>query len=349
MNGILYLLIGTYTFGLSEGIYVYKFNTETGVSEYVSVVEMDNPSYLNPAADGKFVYAVSENGGEKAYANALSFDKEQGKLTLLNSEKTYAAAPCNIAIDEDRKHVVTANYGGGSITAFPVEADGKIASNPQLILFEGNGTDTVRQEMPHLHCVKFSPDYKYLFAADLGTDHIYRFETAPSDSLFLNRDSLKSFKVADGSGPRHFVFHPTNKYMYVVTELAGTVIGFNYKDGELTEFQTIEADTLHARGSADIGITPNGKFLYASNRLQGDGIAVFSINEENGMLTKAGYQPTGAHPRNFVITPNGKYLLSASRDDSIIEVFEIDQNTGLLKNIDKNIEVDTPVCLKFIN
>jgi 6-phosphogluconolactonase (cycloisomerase 2 family) len=160
---------------------------------------------------------------------------------------------------------------------------------------------------------------------------------------------LKSFKVADGSGPRHFVFHPTNKYMYVVTELAGTVIGFNYNDGELTEFQTIEADTLHARGSADIGITPNGKFLYASNRLQGDGIAIFSVNEENGMLTKTGYQPTGTHPRNFVITPNGKYLLSASRDDSIIEVFEIDENTGLLKNIDKNIEVDTPVCLKFIN
>jgi 6-phosphogluconolactonase (cycloisomerase 2 family) len=349
MNSILYLLIGTYTFGLSEGIYVYKFNTETGVSEYVSVAKLDNPSYLESTPDGKFVYAVSENGNEKAFANAFSFDKEQGKLTLLNSERTYAAAPCNIAIDADRKHVVTANYNGGSITAFSVDADGKLATNPQLILFEGNGVDTVRQEMPHLHCVNFSPDNKYLFAADLGTDHIYRLETAASDSLFLNKDSLKSFKVADGSGPRHFVFHPTNKYMYAITELGGTVIGFNYNDGELTEFQTIQADTLHAKGSADIGITPNGKFLYASNRLQGDGIAIFSVNEADGMLTKAGYQATGIHPRNIVITPNGKYLLSASRDDSIIEVFEIDENTGLLKNIDKNIEVDTPVCLKFIN
>jgi 6-phosphogluconolactonase (cycloisomerase 2 family) len=349
MSSILYLLIGTYTFGLSEGIYVYKFNTETGVSEYVSMVALDNPSYLNVTADGKFVYAVSENGGDKACANALSFDKEQGELALLNSESTYAAAPCNIAIDESCQHVVTANYSGGSITAFSVDSAGKLASNPQLILFEGNGTDTIRQEMPHLHCVKFSPDNKYLFAADLGTDCIYRLETTPQDSLFLNRDSLKSFKVADGSGPRHFVFHPTNKYMYLITELAGTVIGFDYKDGELTEIQTIEADTLHAQGSADIGITPNGKFLYASNRLQGDGIAIFSINEADGMLTKAGYQPTGVHPRNFIITPNGKYLLSASRDDSIVEVFEIDENTGLLKNIDKNIEVDTPVCLKFIN
>ncbi|MDR1161837.1 MAG: lactonase family protein, partial [Tannerellaceae bacterium] len=320
MNSILYLLIGTYTFGLSEGIYVYKFNTETGASEYISVVKVDNPSYLECTADGKFVYTVSENGSGKASANALSFDKEQGKLTLLNSESTYAAAPCNIAIDKDRQHVVTANYSGGSITAFSVDTSGKLVSNPQLILFEGNGVDTVRQEMPHLHCVQFSPDYTYLFAADLGTDHIYRLETTPSDSLFLNRDSLKSFKVADGSGPRHFVFHPTNKYMYAVTELGGTVIGFNYNDGELSEFQTIVADTLHAKGSADIGITPNGKYLYASNRRQGDGIAIVSLNEAEGMLTNVGYQPTGIHPRNFVITPNGKYLLSASRDDSIIEV-----------------------------
>lgn len=349
MNSILYLLIGTYTLGLSEGIYVYKFNTETGVSEYVSMVEVDNPSYLDITADGKFVYAVSENGDENSFANALSFDKEQGKLTLLNSEKTYASAPCNIVIDKDRKHVITANYGGGSISAFSVNPDGKLSANPQLILFEGNGADTVRQEMPHLHCVKFSPDNKYLFAADLGTDQIHRLETTSSDSLFLKESSLKSFKVADGSGPRHFVFHPNNKYMYLITELAGTVVGFNYNDGELKEFQTIQADTLNAKGSADIGITPNGKFLYASNRLQGDGIAIFSINEENGMLAKAGYQETGIHPRNFVITPNGKYLLSASRDNSIIEIFEINETTGLLKNIDKNIEVDTPVCLKFIN
>ncbi|MDR1402488.1 MAG: lactonase family protein, partial [Tannerellaceae bacterium] len=155
MNNILYLLIGTYTMGLSAGIYVYKFNTETGVSEYVSVVETDNPSYLDMTDDGKFVYAVGENDNEKAVAYALSFDKEQGKLTLLNSERTYAASPCNIVIDKSRKHVVTANYSGGSVTAFSVDADGKLAANPQLILFEGNGTDTVRQEMPHLHCVKF--------------------------------------------------------------------------------------------------------------------------------------------------------------------------------------------------
>ncbi|MDR0431551.1 MAG: lactonase family protein [Tannerellaceae bacterium] len=350
MNSILYLLIGTYTFGLSEGIYIYKFNTDTGVSAYVNTVEVEHPSYMDITTDGKFVYSVTENDEIHSLANAFSFDKEQGKLTLLNSEKTHSAAPCNILIDSDRKHIVTANYGGGSITVFPVDSEGKLSAVSQMILFEGSGKDTVRQEMPHLHCVKFTPDGNYLLAADLGTDQIHRLTLNPSDSaLFLNESSLKSFKVADGSGPRHFVFHPNNKYMYLINEIGGTVTGFNYKDGELEEFQTIQADTLHAKGSGDIGITPNGKFLYASNRLQGDGIAIFSINEADGKLTKTGYQPTGIHPRNFVITPNGKFLLSASRDNSTVEVFEIDENTGFLKNIDKNIEVDTPVCLKFIN
>jgi 6-phosphogluconolactonase (cycloisomerase 2 family) len=137
--------------------------------------------------------------------------------------------------------------------------------------------------------------------------------------------------------------------MYVINELSGSVVGFHYDKGELTEFQTIQADTLEGRASADIGISPNGKFLYASNRNKGDGIAVFSINETDGKLTKTGYQPTGRHPRNFVITPNGKYLLVASKDSSLIEVFEIDEHTGALKNTGKDITtVDTPVCLKFI-
>ena len=131
--------------------------------------------------------------------------------------------------------------------------------------------------------------------------------------------------------------------------MSGAVIAFDYDSskGNLTQIQSIQSDTLNAKGSADIHVTPDGKFLYASNRLKGDGLAIFSINQHDGKLTKVGYQETGVHPRNFVITPNGKFLLVASRDNNVIQVFLIDRNTGLLKNADRDIELDKPVCLKF--
>lgn len=349
MESLLYLLIGAYTAGLSEGVYLYKFDTASGDARYVTTATVENPSWID-AGDGKHLYAVTENTDSPSYANALFFDEEQEKLILANRQETFASSPCYITADTARRLVVTANYGGGSISVFTTSADTLLPLS-QLIILEGSGPDTVRQNSPHVHCVKFSPDGNYLFATDLGTDRIYRFDVATgADSApFLAEESAKAFGLAAGSGPRHLVFHPSNKYMYVINELAGTLVGFRYHEGELTAFQTIQADTLQGRGSADIGLTPNGKFLYASNRVKGDGIAIFSVNESDGTLARVGYQPTGRHPRNFVITPNGKYLLAASRDSNLIEVFEIDENTGALRNIGKDItDIDTPVFLKFI-
>ena len=143
-------------------------------------------------------------------------------------------------------------------------------------------------------------------------------------------------------------FAPNGSYAYLINELSGTVIAFEYNDGELKEIQTIAADTVGAKGSGDIHISPDGKFLYASNRLKADGLAIFSIHPENGMLTKVGYQLTGIHPRNVIITPNGKYLLVACRDSNVIQIYERDTDTGLLTDIRKDIKVDKPVCIKFV-
>lgn len=183
-------------------------------------------------------------------------------------------------------------------------------------------------------------------------DYIYKFDInskadpAKEDKL-LTIGHPSAFEVEAGSGPRHLTFSPDGRFAYLITELSGTVVAFDYNDGILTQIQAIKADTVGAHGSADIHISPDGKFLYASNRLQADGLAIFRIDETNGHLTKAGYRLTGSHPRNFIITPNGKYLLVACRDNNAIEVYFRDTETGVLTNINKNIEVDKPVCLKF--
>ena len=169
----------------------------------------------------------------------------------------------------------------------------------------------------------------------MGTDKIHKFGINESnEGNYLKVGTPAAFDVAPGSGPRHLDFHPNGKYAYLINELSGAVIAFNYdaNAGNLTQIQTIQADTLSAKGSADIHVSPDGKFLYASNRLKGDGIAIFSINQVDGKLTKVGYQETGVHPRNFVITPNGKFLLVASRDNDVIQIFLIDRVTGLLEN-----------------
>ncbi|MBF0575926.1 lactonase family protein [Dysgonomonas sp. GY617] len=344
----MYMLVGTYTSGESKGIYVYKLDTVTGTSKYISEVKVDNPSYLVLDPSEKFVYSVTEDDGvETSAANAFSFDKQDGKLTFINKQLTGGGAPCYINIDSEGKHVVTANYSGGSLTYFSVNEKGGLETASQVISFAGKGADTERQKQSHIHCVQFTPDGKFLFANDLGTDKIHKFNVNESGDNFLSVGNPAAFTVKGGSGPRHLKFHPNNKFAYVITELSGDVIAFDYNDGNLKEIQTIKADTVNAKGSGDIGITPNGKFLYASNRLKNDGLAIFSINEADGKLTKVGYRTTGVHPRNFAITPNGKLLLVACRDNDVIQVFKIDENTGLLEDTGHDIKLDMPVCVKF--
>ncbi|MCL1674491.1 lactonase family protein [Elizabethkingia meningoseptica] len=344
----MYMLAGTYTAKGSKGIYVYKVNTETGKSRYVSEIAVEDPSYLVFSKNGKYVYTVTEKEDQKnSKVNAFSFDKKTGKLSFINSKPAGGGAPCHINVSPDGKRIITANYMGGSITEYAVNNDGSLGDTTQNIEFSGNGADKERQTQPHLHFVTFTPDAKYLFADDLGTDKIYKYQLDTKGNRLLSEGTPSAVKVKEGSGPRHLTFHPNGKYAYLITEISGDVIAFNYKDGNLSEFQTVKADTLNARGSADIHISPNGRFLYASNRLKGDGIAIFSINPQNGSLTKAGYQPTGIHPRNFVITPNSKLLLVANRDSDQIQVFKIDSKTGLLKNTNQDIKLSMPVCLKF--
>ena len=283
--------------------------------------------------------------------HAIRLEKE--KMSWMNSRLTQGGVPCNITIDPSGEFVLTANYMGGSITVFPLDKEGALGEVSHVIRFTGNGPDSSRQEQSHLHSVLFTPDHSYLLANDLGTDRLYLFpinqvtERGNGASL-LNESKRVDIPLEPGSGPRHICFHPDKPFAYLINELSGKVTAFSYAEGQMAITQYIAADTVGARGSADIHVSPDGRFLYASNRLKADGIAIFSIDSLNGSLTKMGYQLTGRHPRNFAISPNGKYLLVASRDDNVIQIFRRDASTGLLKDTGKEIRTSRPVCLKFL-
>ena len=349
--GDMYMLVGTYTSSEgSKGIYVYKFNTDTGKSDSVSMVEVANPSYIAISPDEKFVYSVGENGKDNSYAHSFSFDKNNGQLKLINSQSTHGSSPAYITLDPQGNNVITANYGGGSISQFNLNTDGTLTPLTNLFQFEGKGQDSIRQKGPHLHSVRYSPDGMFMFAADLGTDKLYRYKSISSvfegQPAFLKSDTAV-FSTPAGTGPRHFDFHPNGLYFYLLGELSGEVIIYDYNMGDLQQKQRILADTVGAKGSADIHVSPNGKYLYASNRLEADGIAIFAIDSQDGTLTKVGYQLTAKHPRNFAITPNGKFLLVAGRDDNVIQVYSIDKETGLLNDIHEDIKIDKPACIIF--
>ena len=343
----MYLMVGSYATPEEEGIKVYAWDGEKGEAAYVSGLKgISNPSYQVVSADGKRVYSVGEDDGLTSTAHALLFDKSQGRLTLMNTQLTQGGAPCYINLSPHEDYVVTANYMGGSISVLPLEMSGRLGENVSTFAFEGEGVLKERQSQPHLHCVEFTPDGKFLLANDLGTDKIHVFPLAADGKL--DEKATFGVELEAGSGPRHLCFSKDGRFSYLINELSGKVTVLSYEGETLTPIQYIEADTVNAQGSADIHLSPDGKFLYASNRLKADGIAIFSVHQETGMLTKVGYQLTGIHPRNFIITPDGRFLLVACRDRNLVQIFRRDEKTGLLVDTGKTIETSKPVCLKFI-
>lgn len=346
----LFLFIGTYTSGSSKGVYVYSFNEDTAEVVYVSQAEVENPSYMVLNTAGTNLYAVSENEAQrKSYINAFAFNGNDGQLTLLNAQQVFGGAPCYINIGKKDQTLVTANYLGGNISVFKTTKDGSLLEIAQQFNYDGSSVHPDRQQQAHLHSVVFSPDADYLFACDLGLDRIYKFEVNYADDMpFLSAGSPGFYEVEAGSGPRHLVFNTDGTFAYVICELSGKVLVFKYNEGTLALIQTVISDCNQAEGSADIHIHPNGKFLYTSNRLEDDGITIFSINQQTGFLTRIGYTKTASHPRNFCITPNGKFMLVANLNSDVVQIFAIDSNTGELCLHDNTIAVASPVCLKFI-
>lgn len=346
-----FLFVGTFTTGKSEGIYVYNFNTKTGKFEYKSVGKgIKDPSYLAISADKKFVYSAGENTPKEATIHTLIFDEKTANLTLLNTQITNGERSCHVSIDKTGKWVFVANFRTGNFSVFPVENDGKLGKATQTIQHEGKGAIPERQEKAHAHSTYMQPDNKHLWVVDLGLDKIlyYDFDektgkVSPSNPAFT--------KIEDGAGPRHLDFHPNGKFVYSINEINSTVCAFEKQNGILKQIQTVSSLPANYNGrkwSADIHISPDGKFLYASNRAA-DNIAIYSIDTKTSLLTNIGFESSGGKtPRNFMITPEGNFLLAANQDSDNIVIFKRNKSTGMLTKTDE-ISVPNPVCLKMVS
>lgn len=346
------LLIGTYTEpGKSEGIYVYKFDGKTGEFSYRAEAKgIKNPSFLTASKDGKHVYSVSEVGDGKGSVSAFSFDPTSGKLDFLNSVSSGGDGPCYISVDDKNRFVFVGNYSGGSLSAVPVNADGSLGSDIQSIQHKGNSI-LKNQTKPHVHSTVLSPDNKYLYVPDLGTDKVTIYNVDLSKSTPLAPAEPAFVSVEAGNGPRHFTFHPNGKFAYLIQEMTGNVTVFEYHDGKLRTKQSVALAPQGYNGpidAADIHISPDGKFLYGSLRGNIDEVVIYAINKK-GKLTYAGRQSTlGKNPRNFAIDPTGNFLLVANGSSDEIVVFKRNGETGLLTPTGKTIKVGAPVCLKFV-
>lgn len=342
------LVIGTYTNSCqSDGMYVYDFNIDTGETHLKgSTKNSVNPSFLTFSPDKKFVYSVNENGND-SQVSAFRFYSDSGNLQFLNSKSSEGNDPCNIITDE--KNVFVANYTGGNCTVFSKNEDGTIGKYKQIVKHDVQTVQTDKPETSHLHMLQFSADKKYLIASDLGKDYLYVYRYNPEEKLDVLELSY-FLKVKPGSGPRHFTFSSDGKMMYLINELDGSLMVLSFNNGELKVIQETTIVDRKFKGktsAADIKMSADGKFVYATNRGDANTISCFAI-KDNGKLKFVQTTSTlGKGPRNFTIDPSGKFLLVGHQYSNEVVIFSIDKSTGMLTDSGKRIALCSPVCLVF--
>ncbi len=352
-KGKLILYVGTYTSGSSnfksEGIYIFEVNLDSLIFKQLQVTPASNPSYLSIHPNKKFLYCVNEDNTGKV--SAFSIDSIDGHLTFLNSVSSKGSAPCYIGIENKGKFAFVANYNSGNYVLYKINIDGHISESIFVIQDKGSSINPYRQDKPHAHMIEQNPQNGFIYATNLGTDQVHTFTLDITDSSL--KEHISAYTTEKGAGPRHLAFHPYSKWMYILTELKGTieVVSLNNENGKPEKIQTIStlpAGETQYPGSADIHITPDGNFLYATNRGEINNIAIYRIDKQSGLLTLIGHEPSGGKtPRNFIIDPSGKYLLVANQDSDNIVIFSILPD-GKLISLPIQLNVPKPVCLKFL-
>jgi 6-phosphogluconolactonase len=331
------VFFGAYTTwsGGAKGIGIGTYDTATGQLKTTGVISgVVNPSFVIESRDGRFLYAVNENTkGEVTAINAAT-------LKVINKQATGGADPCHLTLDPSGKFLITADYSSGSLSVFPVKADGSLGAHTQKVQHKGSGPDPERQEGPHAHHIVFDPAGRYAAAVDLGADSVFVYSFTGGQLKLVSTAKLKA-----GAGPRHIAFHPNGKTAYVANELDSTIVSCGYADGKLTPGQSLK--TAPAGGArnypAEVLVSGDGKYVYLSNRGH-DSVAHFAVNGSE--LTLVGTTPVGGkYPRHITLDPSGAFLFAANQNSNNVTSFAVDRTTGKLTPSGTALQTPIPVSV----
>jgi 6-phosphogluconolactonase (cycloisomerase 2 family) len=358
------LLVGTYTASGSGGIQVFDFDPASGKLGTAprQVVPAENPSWLVVAPDGRTVYAVNENGpGQRdpiGRASAFRVDPATRALQQTSQVSSLGNEPTHASVSRDGRFLFVANYSGaadpgGTLVVLPVEGD-QLKPAVQVKTHHASRVNPERQQAAHVHSAVVSPDGTTVYAQDLGADRIYVYRYDPSQpEAPLARDKRQPEVVLPpGSGPRHLLFSADGRHAWLTLEMPGQVVSFDVRDGQLAETQRVDLAPKGFTGdnaAAALHLSNDGRFLYVSNRGTDNQLVVFAVDAKTGQLTQVQRRSVeGNHPREFALSPDGRYLLVANQLSNAVLVMRRDAKTGKLGEVVETVQVKSPSDLKFL-
>lgn len=331
-----------------EGIFVYRIADGDGRLELVGQTARDikEPFYIDIHPRGYVVYAITDPGGD-GLVSALSFERDSGAMTTMNSQSTQGEYPCYVAVDPSGRAVVVANYEGGSVSSYPLNEDGSLGAPASFYQHEGSSINENRQEGPHAHCFYIASDGRFAFANDLGTDQVFIYALDAAQGTITPAEQPAA-RVKAGGGPRHFTISPDNRHGYAINELGNTITTFTYDAGrglllEQGMVTTLPDDYDGVTHTADVVVTPDGRFVYGTNRGH-DSVAMFTRDIDTGALTPNGIEPSlGGMPQNLTVSADGSLLFLCNTKGDKVVSFRIDSGTGRL-SVAHETAMPAPVC-----
>jgi 6-phosphogluconolactonase len=347
------VFVSAFAPGEKAGIHAFGFDTEKGTLKPLKrATGMQSPFFIALSPDRRFLYSIDEFGGKDNYVAAFAIEGRGGDLKPLNRQNTRGTASCFVEVDPTGKSVLVANYSSGNVSSFPVKTDGSLGEAVSFFQHSGSGGDPERQKGPNAHCFVISADGKHALAADLGIDKVMIYTLDAATTKLAPNTAQPFAKLTPGSGPRHLTFHPNGKLVYLINELANTITVFDWNaaDGTLKEKQTIATlpkDFTGKSYTADLKITPDGKFLYGTNRGH-DSIGSYRIADD-GKLSLIGIQPSGGKgPQNLLVTPDGRWLLCANMPGNNVVVFQINSASGAITAHGDPVDVPMASCIRWM-